>query len=157
MRRWGALWGVLGIVGLLLWAVIRLTPHAFEALGAELSAWQWALLLIWTGWMIVTEGYDGFQRRIVPRIIERSAQVRKGGDWIEVVFAPLYCFGYFRAPKRQLVVSYSVLFAIIAAVLTVHQFDQPWRGIVDCGVVAGLVYGSGAIMVRAARAYREIL
>lgn len=157
VRRFGALWGVLGIVGLLLWAIVRLTPYAYEALGSELKLWQWAVLLIWTAWMIVTEGYDGFQQRIAPRVANRAMLLYRNGDWLGVVFAPLYCFGYFRAPKRQLIVSYGVLLAIIAAVLVVHQLDQPWRGIIDCGVIAGLLYGIGTIVVSSVRTYRSYI
>lgn len=155
-RQLGALWGVTGILALLVWAIVRLLPYALEALQSELSAWQWAVLILWTAWMVITEGYDGFQRRIAPRIAERAQHLYKNGDFIEVLLAPLYCFGYFRAPRRQLVVSYAVLFAIIAAVLIVHQLNQPLRGIIDCGVIAGLLYGVGAIIVRSVRVFREI-
>ncbi len=146
-RRVGAVWGVSGIVCLLGWAMYRLYPHVEMAVVGGLTPAQWALLLLWIVFMVISEGRDGFQRRLAPRIATRSAHIYQRGDWLEVILAPLYCFGYFRAPKKQLIVSYGAVVVIICVVVIVHQFSQPWRGIVDSGVIVGLLYGIGAIML----------
>ena len=155
MRTAGAIWGVVGIVALLAMAIGRLAPYAFEALRSDLSSWQWVIVAAWCAFMVFTEGYDGFYRRLAPRIIARARQLRRQGDWVSIILAPLYCFGYFRAPKKQMVVSYVAIILIVCAVIIVQQISQPWRGIIDAGVVVGLLCGVGALFIVAARGVRR--
>jgi hypothetical protein len=49
--------------------------------------------------------------------------------------------GYFDAKRRALISAWSVSIAVVFAVLFVRRIPQPWRGIIDAGVVAGLGYG----------------
>lgn len=144
-------------MAVLAWAVYRLLPYALTALTSELSLWQWSVVVLWTVFMVVSEGYDGFQKRLVPRVLTRATQLARQGDWVEIVLAPLYCFGYIRAWRRQLLVSYGVVAAIVVAVVVVHQLPQPYRGMVDIGVVAGLNYGVVALLVCALRVMPAIL
>lgn len=153
-RQFGAVWGVTGILVLLMWAIYRLTPYAYEALSSQLALWQWLVMLLWAVFMLVSEGYGGFQKRLAPRVVSRARLLARSGVWYEIILAPLYCFGYIRASKRQLLVSYSAVLLIVAAVIVVHQLPQPTRGIIDSGVVVGLAYGVGAILDTA---YREFL
>ena len=148
LRYYGALWGIAGIVALLSFAIFRLTPYGIEAIRYDLTPVQWLVLVVWSGFMIVTEGRDGFARHLAPRIATRAQQIKVDGDIVSILLAPLYCFGYFRAPVRQMIVSYAAIIVIIIAVVIVHQFPQPWRGIVDCGVVLGLSYGIVAIIAK---------
>jgi hypothetical protein len=46
--------------------------------------------------------------------------------------------GYFHAPKRRRVTSLSVTAGIIVLIILVRLLPQPWRGMVDAGVVVGL-------------------
>lgn len=148
-RQYGALWGVVGILGLLTFAVYRLTPYAVETLRSELTIIQYLILVAWCGFMLLSEGYDGFQRRIAPRVIMRAKEIKTHGDLLSITLAPLYCFGYFRAPPRRMLISYTAILLIIIAVVIVHQLPQPWRGIIDCGVVLGLTYGICSIILQA--------
>lgn len=49
--------------------------------------------------------------------------------------------GYFHATRRRQIISLSLTAGIIVLILAVHRLAQPWRGIVDAGVVVGLVWG----------------
>lgn len=151
-RYIGAIWGVAGILLLLGWAVLRLSPYTVEAIQSGLSTTQWLVLIIWSVFMLISEGHQGIGKGLAPRVAERALHVRQKGDWLEVILAPLYCFGYFRASKKRLIISYAAITLIICAVVIVHQFAQPWRGIVDAGVVLGLVYGGIAVASRSAKA-----
>lgn len=159
MRRVGAIWGVVGIIALLTWAIVRLTPYAVAAISEGLSGWQWAVLVAWSLFMVITEGYDGFYRHLAPRIVERAQHIHRSGDMVEIILAPLYCFGYFRASRKRLLISYTAIVLIIGAIIIVQQVPQPWRGIIDAGVVIGLVCGVWAIIVTALRhrLYRKTL
>ena len=44
------------------------------------------------------------------------------------------------------------LVGIVILVIIIRQLDQPWRGIVDAGVVIGLVWGALSIVVMFVRA-----
>jgi hypothetical protein len=49
--------------------------------------------------------------------------------------------GYFHTTRRRQIVSLSLTAGIFVLVLVVHRVPQPWRGIIDAGVVAGLAWG----------------
>lgn len=146
LGRLAAAWGVVGIVLLLASAIVRLAPHAFEMFSYEITWWQWLLLAVWCGFMLLSEGYDGFQKRLVPRIYTRAYELYKKGSAVERLLAPLYCLSYFHAEARRMVIAYIALLLIVVAVLVVHAMPQPWRGLIDWGVILGLGYGVGTIL-----------
>jgi len=135
------LWGLTGITYVFAAAIIRLTPYAQESLGSDLSLFQWALLLLWCAYMIITEGYAGFQKRLAPRVASRLIHLLDKPKLVDMILAPLFCMGYFRAPKKRLIVTWTVTVGIVLLVVLVRHLSQPWRGIVDLGVVLGLTYG----------------
>ncbi len=140
--RWIApLWGLSGIFLLLGWAVYRLTPRALEAIGMGLSTWQWVALALWTLLMGVAEGYRGFQKKFSPRVAARARYLRDRPTPVRAIFAPLFCMGYFHARRRTQITSISLTAGIVVLVVLVSFCAQPWRGIIDFGVVVGLVWG----------------
>lgn len=145
LRILGSIWGVVGIIFILSAAIFRLLPHALEIFTVNLSLAQWSILFMWSVFMLYSEGYDGFYKRLAPRIIARAQVIARKGDLLAIVFAPAYCFGYFRAPRRQVIVSYIVLTLIVMAIIVVHHLPQPGRGIIDCGVILGLFYGLSCV------------
>jgi hypothetical protein len=56
--------------------------------------------------------------------------------------------GYFYATRKRMIVSWAVTSGIVLLILAVRLLPQPWRGIVDLGVVAGLTWGLVAIVLR---------
>jgi hypothetical protein len=60
--------------------------------------------------------------------------------------------GYFHATRRTKIVAYSLSFGILILVILVHRLDQPWRGIIDAGVVLGLGWGVVSLAVSVYRA-----
>ena len=51
----------------------------------------------------------------------------------------------FHATRRQKVVSWGFIAALVVLIWWVRTLPQPWRGIIDGGVVLGLVWGLGVI------------
>jgi hypothetical protein len=49
--------------------------------------------------------------------------------------------GYFHATKRRKITSISLTLGIIVLIVLVSFVSQPWRGIIDLGVVVGLAWG----------------
>jgi hypothetical protein len=153
---WPGLWGVLGFTALIGQAIYRLTPFAIDALRMSLAPTQWGVLAAWVGFMVYSEGYRGFQQKVAPRVAARAVHLTAHPRPVFVALAPLYIMGLVHATRRRLVTSWCVLVGIIGLVVIVRRFDQPWRGIVDAGVVLGLVWGVVAILVLVARAARGV-
>lgn len=147
-----ATWGVLGVVALLAQALLRLTPIAIDAVAGGLSAFQWAVLVVWVVVNAHAEGYRGFHRRFSPRVVARALALAQSPRPLHVVLAPLFCMSLLHASRRGLVVAYGILGGVVLLVLAIRHLDQPWRGIVDAGVVVGLGLGLLSILWHAARA-----
>lgn len=92
--------------------------------------------------MAYSEGYKGFQKSFSPRFAARVRYIQKEATVIEMLLAPAFCFGYFGSTNRRLISTYILTLMILIMVFFVRQLPQPWRGIVDAGVVVGLLWGS---------------
>ena len=150
----GALWAVAGIAGLLAWAIVRLADIAIGALDEPFAWYHWAAIGAFVPFMAWSEGLRGFQRRFSPRVAERAMLIRTAPTAARVIFAPLFAAGFFGGSRREQVGACLGTVAIVALVILVHRLDQPWRGILDAGVVAGLTWGVVATVALSARAWR---
>jgi len=153
MRLFAPLWGLTGILFLLGFAIYRLTPRALEALDSGLGIWQWIILIVWTIFMGIGEGYRGFQKKFSPRAAARVRYLHDHPTPFRTLFAPFFCMGYFHATKRVRITSISLTLGIVLLVLLVSQAPQPWRGIIDFGVVFGLTWGIISFLAYVAQAF----
>jgi hypothetical protein len=137
----GAGWGVLGVTGLLAAAIYRLTPIALAAYEGTLSRGQWWFAGLFCVAMLYAEGYRGFQLRFSPRTAARIRYLRDRPRLLHSLLAPLFAMGFFHATRRTKITAYALTATMLVLVLLVYRLDQPWRGIVDSGVVLGLAWG----------------
>ena len=151
--RFPALWGIGGVVALLANAIYRLTPYALELAELSLSVVEILALVAWVALNAYSEGYRGFQRMFSPRVVARARALDADPQPWLVVVAPLYCMGLVYATRKRLIISWVLTLAIIAIVVVVRRLDQPWRGIIDAGVVVGLAWGAISIVYFAARSF----
>ncbi|GAB4388664.1 MAG: hypothetical protein Kow0025_09320 [Thermodesulfovibrionales bacterium] len=149
----GAIWGIGGISLLLGAAIYRLTPLALEAVDHGLGAPHWAALAGFALFMAYAEGYRGFQQRFSPRAAARALYLRRNPTLLRVALAPFFCMGYFHATRRRKISSISLTLGIIALIALVRLLSQPWRGIIDFGVVVGLVWGEATVLYFSASAF----
>lgn len=152
LRRIIAFWAIASVVVFLLNAVYRLVPYTIESLEGGLTAWQWTVMSVWVVLNAHAEGYRGFHRRFSPRVVARALHLAKNPTPLRVVLAPFYCMSYFGASRRGMIVSRCVTAGIVAIVIVVRQVSQPWRGIIDAGVVVGLSIGVLSLLYFAGRA-----
>ena len=136
-----ALWGLTGVILLLGSAVYRLTPRAVKAWSYEFCWQHWIFFAFVMLFMAYAEGYRAFQLGFSPRVAARARYLKTHRNALHAVLAPLFCMGYFHAPKRRRITSISVTAGIIVLIVLVSLLPQPWRGIVDAGVVVGLAWG----------------
>lgn len=141
LRQLAALWGVTGVVAFLCYPVYRLSAYAWSALNESLNLWQWFLLLAFALFMAYSEGYQGFQKNFSPRVAARALYLSRQAGWLNGLLAPVFCIGYFGTTRRRQVSILLLTAMIVTLVYTVSQLPQPWRGMIDAGVVVGLVWG----------------
>lgn len=150
MRLIGFYWGIGGVIGILFFAVFRLFGKVLEMTEHSLSAFQWLVMLAFVLYMAYAEGYKGFHLNFAPRVVARANCLRHGQNSVKgilpLLLAPLFCMGYFHATRKRIITSFMVTAAIISVVLLVGMVPQPWRGIVDAGVVVGLGIGITSIL-----------
>lgn len=141
MKVVGYVWGVGGIVLLLLFAIARLGPIALELTELNLTQLQMFALAISVLYMLYAEGYKGFHLAFAPRVVARANYLAHNPRPLHLILAPLFCMGYIHATRRRKLMSFALTSMIVCFVLIVRMLPQPWRGIVDAGVVAGLMLG----------------
>lgn len=150
----GAVWGVLGVGLLLGSAVYRLTQGALASFAEPLGTVHYVAYAVSVVLMGYTEGYKAFQKQFSPRVIARARYLADHPTVTRVLLAPLFCMGFFHATKKRLIVSYALSAGVVLLIVLVRQLSQPWRGIVDVGVVFALLWGVGAMLVFAIRALK---
>lgn len=150
MRLFGFYWGILGVVGILLFAVFRLSAKVLEMTEHSLSLVQWVLMILFVLYMAYAEGYKGFHLNFAPRVVARANYFRQAQNplpgILPVILAPLFCMGYFHATRKRMITSFLVTAAIVMLVVLVGMAPQPWRGIVDAGVITGLSLGIASVV-----------
>ncbi len=149
----GAVWGVGGLAVILLDAIKRLSGIALQALDTQVSAVQWVILAVVIVLIAYAEGYRGFQKSFSPRCAARSYYLLHNPDWLSVLFAPLFVMGYFRATRAPLLFAWVGTFLIVLLIIALQMSLQPWRGIVDAGVVVGLSWGLASFMLSCWRVF----
>jgi hypothetical protein len=137
----GVWWGTFGVFGLLIFAIYRLVPKALAAYEGGLSPGQWLLTAVVCVFMAYSEGYRGFQTRFSPRTAARIRYLRDRPNITHSIFAPFFSVGFFHATRRTKITAFALSFGVLILVILVQKLDQPWRGIVDAGVVIGLTWG----------------
>ncbi|HWR59110.1 MAG TPA: hypothetical protein VN328_09505 [Thermodesulfovibrionales bacterium] len=147
MGTLGAIWGITGVLLLLTGAVYRLAPLAVDAFSFHFIWYHWLSLALIVLFMAYAEGYRGFQQRFSPRVAARARYLRENPRVLYVLLAPFFCMGYFHATRRRKITSLSLTAGIIILILLMRLLPQPWRGIVDAGVVLGLVWGLVSLSV----------
>ncbi|MFW2403378.1 MAG: hypothetical protein ACN4GT_01345 [Gammaproteobacteria bacterium] len=149
-----AVWGAAGGAAVCAYAVWRLAPIAAEAFEMSLSPLQWAVLLANVLFMAWSEGYRGFQKKFAPRVAARALYLYRSAEplWVRIL-APMFCFGYFRAARRTRLIAWWATIGIVILVVLVDQLVQPWRGIIDAGVVVGLTWGIASLLVNYTKAW----
>ena len=154
-RVLGIVWGIGGIAAVLAYAAISLSRYARDALVAGLGPAEVLALVVNTVFMAWAEGYRGFQQRFSPRVAARALHLYLRPTVPRLVFAPLFCAGFFGATARLQRTIWIGTALIVLAVLVFNQLPQPWRGILDAGVLVGLVWGTASLLWAAWATFRD--
>lgn len=153
MGTLAALWGIIGICFILGSAIFRLSDIGLEAFSYSLSWYHWVIAIAWTAFMAIGEGYRGFQKGFSPRVAARIAYLQRNPTVLRLILAPLFCMGYFDIQRKRQIITFAITLTIIAVVQIVHLFVQPWRGLIDIGVVVGLAWGLISLLIFTVQAF----
>jgi len=140
-------WGTLGFMALLAVGIQRMWGIALDSLSYSWTTSHYALLIVNTFIMAWVEGYRGFQQSFSPRFAARAISLKRKPSPLGFVFAPLALMGFFHAPMRRVIGAIALTLGIVAIVLVYRAFPQPWRGILDFGVIVGLSWGAIATLL----------
>ena len=148
-----AAWGITGVIAVTVDAMVRVLPLGLDAFSYPLRWFHWAALGLWLLLMAWLEGYRGFHCAFAPMVAARARYLRLHPKTLHVVLAPIFCFGLLHATRRRKLRSAALSIGIIAVIVLVRRLAQPWRGIVDLGVVLGLAIGLYSLVYFAAKAF----
>ena len=149
----GAIWGVGGISLLFGSALFRLYPHVRELRELPMEWVHWALLAANLFLFGYVKGYKVLHLRFSPRVVARVLYLKNNSTLPRVLFAPFFCMGYFHATRKRKIVSYCFTVLIVGLIILVRRLEQPWRGIIDAGVVLALGWGLVSIWFFAGKAF----
>ena len=151
-RNWIFAWAILGVLALLCQAIFRLAPLAWEPVrDGTLTPLLWVFYVGWGVMNLYLEGYKGFQKKFVPRVLARAHHIALYPKSAPLLLAPAYAMAFFGATRRARIAAWAVTGAVLVAILIVRALPQPYRGIIDVGVVLGLGWGTLVLIVGAAR------
>ena len=153
LRYIAVVWGITGIGLLLGSAIYRLSAIGLDTFDYTLEWYHWLAMVACIVFMGFAEGYRGFQQAWSPRVAARILYLSQNVTPLRLVLAPLFCMGFFSIIRKRMVVTYSLTLGIIVMVLLVHQLAQPWRGIIDLGVVTGLIWGLSSLFLFTLQAF----
>ncbi len=135
------IWALLGLLALLSFACWRLSAYTIESFSMPLNWMHWLVFVGWTIFMAHGEGYKGFQLKFSPRFAARCKYLHSNATWVQTLLAPLFCMAYFHAPKNRMVATWGLTLMIIVFIFAFRLIPQPWKGLLDFGVVLGLAWG----------------
>ncbi|MFP8967878.1 hypothetical protein ACKC9G_14965 [Pokkaliibacter sp. CJK22405] len=141
LQAFAGIWGIAGVSILLLSAIGRLLPLSLQALHTELTTLQWSVFWLFLIFMLYNEGYRGFQKAFSPRTAARARHLSQHATLGQAILAPFFCMGYFHTTRKRQIISISITCTVVALIILFHFLPQPWRGILDGGVVGGLIWG----------------
>ena len=145
-------WAIGGTALVLVDAVVRLLPRALVLLEHP-EPLPLLVATAWSAFMVYAEGWRGFHQRFNPRVVVRAARL-PSRPWWSALLGPLVVMGLLDATRRRLVASWLLVLGIVLLVVAVQLLPEPWRAVVDAGVVLGLSFGTVSLAVHTVRAVR---
>ncbi len=137
----GAIWGIIGWIALLAYAVYKLSIPVFSLKPADLEWYHWLVLVLNALFLVYMKGVRGFQRSLAPRIVTRGRYLRAHPHLLWTLFAPLFCMGYFHIIRRKQIVTIVMTVFMVILIVIVRGLPYPWRGVLDTGILLALGWG----------------
>ena len=137
----GFIWGFVGVSLILLHGITCVYPYVVTLDFSKMFWYHYLSLIISIIFLGYAEGYKGFQLSFSPRVAQRLKLVFKNPSFVNVVLSPLFCMGFFGISKKRMKITYILTITIIFLIIIIERISEPWRGIIDTGVLVGLCWG----------------
>ena len=137
---------MIGVAALFIEASVNLGRRGIITMRAGLDPLEWLALALLLIAFVYGEGVRALARKWVPAMVARACELGPASPAAHKALAPLYAMGLVGAERSTIVRAWLGVIAVVAAVLLVRMFAEPWRGIVDLAVAGALVVGLGAIV-----------
>ena len=148
-------WSLTGLLLLLGFAIWRLSLYTLESLQMPLNWIHWTFFIGFTIFMAHSEGYKGFQKSFSPRFAARTKYLLTDCTSTQCILAPLFSMGYFHAPRKRIVATVTLTILIVVFILLFQFIPQPWKGLLDAGVVIGLIWGMISTILFCIKAFSD--
>lgn len=135
------IWAIIGLLVLLGFACWRLSAYTLESFSMPLNWLHYLVFIAWAIFMAHGEGYKGFQKKFSPRFAARCKYLSHSATWLQLLLAPIFCMAYFHAPKKRVIATFALTIMIVVFIFAFRLIPQPWKGLLDFGVVLGLAWG----------------
>jgi hypothetical protein len=149
----GALWGIAGFLLLLGVAAARLSIPARAAFAYPFHWYHWLFLALVLVFFAYVKGHRAFQKGLSGMVVQRALALRRNPSVIRVTLAPLLCMGFFGAGFRIQTQMIALTAGMIAFVFLIRLIPQPWRGILDLGLVIAFGWGFLSALIMGAMAF----
>ena len=137
----GAVWGLIGLSFIFGRGLFCLYPFVEELPEMSFEWIHWTALVLSLLFMGYAEGYKGFHLKFSPRAAARARYLQFNPTPVRLLLAPFFCMGFFHATRKRKILAFSLTAMIVLLIVLVRQLPQPWRGIIDAGVLLGLGWG----------------
>ena len=137
----GFIWGFVGVSLILLHGITCVYPYVVTLDFSKMFWYHYLSLIISIIFLGYAEGYKGFQLSFSPRVAQRLKLVFKNPSFVNVALSPLFCMGFFGISKKRMKITYILTITIIFLIIIIERISEPWRGIIDTGVLVGLSWG----------------
>jgi len=149
------IWAIFGLLALLGFACWRLSAYTIDSFSMPLNWMHWVVFVAWTIFMAHGEGYKGFQKKFSPRFAARCKYLSHSTTTLQLILAPLFCMAYFHAPKKRVIATFALTIMIIIFIFAFRLIPQPWKGLLDFGVVFGLAWGAVSTLYYCFKAFTD--
>jgi len=85
--------------------------------------------------------------RWMGKAVDKGEDVHTALPVWHKILAPAFCIGYFHGSRKRVISSWCVTSVIFAVVVGVKRLPNPYRAIIDAGVLVGLTWGAVSICV----------
>jgi len=126
---------------LLGFAAWRLIAPAREAFSYSFAWYHWVSFAAIAFFFLYVKGYRAFHKGLSRRVVVRARHIKAEPGTARVLLAPLYCMGFFGSGLRTGLMMTGLTAAMVGFIFLVRLLQQPWRGIVDLGLVGAFAWG----------------
>ncbi|MFL2859727.1 MAG: hypothetical protein ACJ0BW_03170 [Pontiellaceae bacterium] len=137
----GYTWGFIVISYFILHGLSCVFTYAIELNINDLNWYELTSLIIIVILLTYSEGYKGFQKSFSPRTARRLNSIMLKPTIFRVIFSPLISMGFIESSRKLKYISYGITIMIITFIILIENLSNPWRAIIDFGVLIGLGWG----------------